>query len=81
MLDAEDRRPAGRKRMRAGVDPTRCDNTGLCVRICPAVFEFRPGTRKAHVKVATVPGRYKEDCRRAAGRCPSEAIRIWEDIG
>jgi len=71
----------GKECMRASVDPTRCDTTGLCVRICPAVFEFRPGTKKAHVKVATVPGRYKEDCRRAAGRCPRDAIRLWEDSG
>jgi len=67
--------------MRASVDPRRCDTTGICVRMCPAVFEFRPGTKKAHVKVATVPGRYKEECRRAAGRCPRDAIRIWEDGG
>jgi ferredoxin len=65
--------------MRASVDETRCDTTGRCVVICPRVFEFRPGTKKARVKVTTVPGRYRKDCRRAAGECPRDAIRIVEE--
>jgi ferredoxin len=65
--------------MRARVDPARCDATGRCVRICPPVFRFRPGANKARVVVDTVPGRYREDCRRAAAECPMNAISIIED--
>jgi hypothetical protein len=35
--------------MKATVDPNRCDIAGICVVICPEVFRFHEGSKKAYV--------------------------------
>jgi ferredoxin len=62
--------------MKAIVDPDICIGCGLCVEICPDVFEM-PDTL-AIVKVDPVPATDEEDCRDAAEQCPVDAISIVE---
>ena len=54
-----------------------CTGCGLCLQICPDVFEFNEDNL-AIVKVAIVPTELEESCREAAGSCPVEAIKITE---
>lgn len=65
--------------MRAEVDITRCDSTGRCVMICPQVFEFHTGHKRAVVKLDPVPGVYRADVLKAAEACPQNAISVEEE--
>jgi len=62
--------------MRASVDEALCAGCGVCVEVCPEVFEMGDGT--ARVKVETVPPEVEGTCRDAADQCPTEAIKIHE---
>ncbi len=62
--------------MKAMVDDS-CISCGLCVEICPEVFEL-PDTGIAKVKVDTVPEELHDSCREAASSCPVDAITIEE---
>ena len=61
--------------MKATVDDT-CTACGLCVDICPEVFEL--GDTMAEVKGDTVPPEAEDSCREAADSCPVSAIQIQE---
>ena len=41
--------------MKATVDPNRCDIAGICVVICPEVFRFHEGSKKAYVTRSEIP--------------------------
>ena len=62
--------------MQVIVDQTRCETAGICVKQCPAVFAFEPGSKKARA----VEGEIPKDCEAAvlqiALACPAGAIRI-----
>ena len=63
--------------MHAEVNADMCTGCGLCVDICPEVFEL-----KGDAAVATedaVPEDNEETCQEAAESCPVEAISITED--
>jgi ferredoxin len=60
--------------MKAIVDKDLCIGCGLCVEVCPEVFEMNDD--KAEAKVNPVPPEVEETCRDAAGQCPVEAIKI-----
>lgn len=62
--------------MKAEVDPIRCGTIGICVQICPQVFRFRPGDKKAYVRLDEIPCEFWEKCREAAEKCPNKAITI-----
>ena len=62
--------------MRAVVNPDTCTGCGLCVDICPEVFDLSGDL--AVVKVDSVPTEAEEACREAAESCPVEAITIEE---
>jgi len=60
--------------MRAFVDKDTCTGCGLCVDICPAVFEMSGDV--AAVKADPVPEGGEDCANEAAESCPVEAIRV-----
>ncbi|MGD2174926.1 MAG: ferredoxin [Candidatus Brocadiaceae bacterium] len=54
-----------------------CIACGLCVDICPEVFDM--GDEFAELIVDEVPEEYEEAVRDAAAECPTEAIIVEED--
>ncbi len=62
--------------MKVEVDQLKCGTAGICVQICPQVFRFHEGSKKAYAPVAEVPALYQEECLEAAKKCPKEAIVI-----
>lgn len=61
--------------MKAAVDQEACIGCGLCVNICPAVFEMN-ADEKAEANGDFVPGDSEAECREAADQCPVDAISI-----
>ena len=62
--------------MRATVDPIKYDIAGVCVQICPEVFRFHEGSKKAYVTRSKIPKNLEERCQKAADKCPNKAIVI-----
>jgi ferredoxin len=62
--------------MKAAVDKDLCAGCGVCVDVCPEVFEMKDD--KAEVKATPVPADAEASCREAADQCPTEAIKIEE---
>lgn len=60
--------------MKAKVDPDLCTGCGVCIDLCPAVFEMPDDL--AVVTVSLVPEAVEDDCREACDQCPVEAIEI-----
>lgn len=52
-----------------------CISCGLCVDMCPEVFEMQD---TAQPKVNPVPAEYQESVREAADACPVNAIIVEE---
>ena len=63
--------------MRAMVDEDACSGCGLCVDICPEVFELSQ-KEIAEVKADPVPADAEDSCREAAESCPEDAIAVEE---
>jgi len=62
--------------MKVEVDQMKCGTVGMCVKICPYVFRFQEGSKKATVIMDPVPEVYHEQCRKAARECPNGAVII-----
>ena len=62
--------------MKAIVNPDTCTGCGLCVDICPEVFEMDGDL--AVVKVKPVPEDSEEAVDEAVDSCPVEAISVQE---
>ncbi len=62
--------------MKAMVDKNLCAGCGVCVDVCPEVFEMKDD--KAEVKITPIPPEAIGSCRDAADQCPTEAIKIEE---
>ncbi len=62
--------------MKAEVDQVKCGTIGVCVKICPEVFRFHPGSKKAYAVVDEVPVHLQARCIEAAEKCPNQAITI-----
>lgn len=60
--------------MKAKVDAEACIGCGVCVNICPDVFEMKDD--KAVAYVAVVPTEAENSCQEAADSCPVTAIII-----
>jgi len=54
-----------------------CIGCGLCVELCPEVFEMNDQDL-AVVKISEVPDEHADACREAEEECPSEAIHTNE---
>ncbi|OPL19627.1 MAG: hypothetical protein AVO35_09945 [Candidatus Aegiribacteria sp. MLS_C] len=62
--------------MHVEIDLKRCDSTGRCVMICPEVFRFRTGDKRAAVVQDPVPEVYRAAVLKAVAACPNRS-----DIG
>ncbi len=67
--------------MRATVRLDRCDSTGECVKLCPRLFRFHPGHKRAVVTEDPVPPEMEECCLRAAEACPMDAVVVTGEPG
>jgi ferredoxin len=66
-----------RKEMRPEVDESLCIGDGICVDICPQVFEMRDDNL-AHVINAAPGSELSDMVHEAADACPTSAISIHE---
>lgn len=64
--------------MKVHVDTDLCAGFGICVGICPEVFELHDDGY-ATVLLSEVPPELQELVRRAANQCPAQAISIRGD--
>lgn len=62
--------------MKVRVDENLCTGCGLCVDICPEVFEMPEAV--SIVKTQNISGDLVEKVKEAAESCPVEAIIIEE---
>lgn len=63
--------------MRAIVDQDTCTACGLCIDLCPEVFQEAPDGKAVAIE-GDVPPEHEEVARDAADQCPVEAIAIEE---
>jgi ferredoxin len=62
--------------MRARVIQSKCGTVGMCVKICPEIFRFQEGSKKATVMFDKIPLHLEKKCLKAADSCPNEAIVV-----
>ena len=60
--------------MKVKIDADACIGCGLCVNICPEVYQMEDD--KAVVIGSSVPQGSEETCKRAVEDCPVTAISI-----
>lgn len=53
-----------------------CTACGLCVEVCPTVFELENDGDIARVKVDEIPTDQEDAVREAADGCPVDAIQV-----
>ncbi|HUT84265.1 MAG TPA: ferredoxin [Thermodesulfobacteriota bacterium] len=58
--------------MKVMVNEEVCVGDGMCVEICPEIFQMREDV--AVTKMAEVPEELEDACSEAAESCPMEAI-------
>ena len=63
--------------MQAHVDKQKCLGCGICIDVCPDVFETGDDGL-ADVRVEVVPPTAESSCRDAAEQCPEQAIHVQE---
>jgi ferredoxin len=63
--------------MKVTIDEDECSGTGLCTRVCGAVFELNDEF-VSHVRVDVIPPEYEDKVQEAADLCPLQAIVITE---
>jgi ferredoxin len=64
--------------MKVKVDKELCTGDGICVDLCPEVFEMNEDNQ-ADVIVDEVPEEEEEACRDAIESCPESCINIVEE--
>ena len=64
--------------MKVHVDPNICAGFGVCLGLCPEVFELHDDGY-AVVLVGVVPEEHEEAVRQAVNQCPSNAISLGDD--
>lgn len=66
--------------MKVRVDSSVCAGFGVCLGLCPEVFELHDDGY-AIVRVAEVPRELEDAIRDAVDQCPSGAISLMDDTG
>ena len=66
--------------MKAHVDREVCAGFGVCLGLCPEVFELHDDGY-AIVLAGEVPPELENVVRQAVSQCPSNAISLTEDTG
>ena len=66
--------------MKVHVDAQVCAGFGVCVGLCPEVFELHDDGY-AIVRVAEVPAEHEDAVRQAVSQCPARAISLSDDAG
>jgi ferredoxin len=61
--------------MKVSIDTEVCAGFGICVGICPEVFELHEDGY-ATILVGEVPAEFEDLVRRAVDQCPSRAISV-----
>jgi len=64
--------------MKIEVEQMKCQTAGMCVKICPDVFRFQEGSKRAAIILEPIPPSLEQKCRDAARKCPNKAISIEE---
>lgn len=64
--------------MKVHVDPDICAGFGVCLGLCPEVFELHDDGY-AIVLVGVVPEEHEDAVRQAVNQCPSNAISLGDD--
>ena len=63
--------------MKVKIDHELCSGDGICVEICPDVFELNDSDQ-AQVITDPVPAEHEDSVREAAESCPEGCIYIEE---
>jgi ferredoxin len=64
--------------MKVRVDANVCAGFGVCLGLCPEVFELHVDGY-AIVRVSEVPPELEESVRQAVSHCPARAISVSDD--
>jgi ferredoxin len=64
--------------MKVHVDANVCAGFGVCLGLCPEVFELHEHGY-AIVRVSEVPPEHEDAVREAVSHCPARAISLSED--
>ena len=64
--------------MKVHVDSQVCAGFGVCLGLCPEVFELHEDGY-AIVRVSEVPPEHEDAVRQAVSQCPASAISLSED--
>lgn len=64
--------------MKVHVDPRICAGFGVCLGLCPEVFELHDDGY-AIVRVSEVPPELEDAVRQAVSQCPANAISLSDD--
>jgi ferredoxin len=63
--------------MKVRIDTDLCAGFGICVGICPDMFELH-GDGYATVLLSEVPTELEDLVRRAVNQCPAQAISLGD---
>jgi len=64
--------------MKVHVDKEVCAGFGVCLGLCPEVFELHEDGY-AIVRVSEVPQEFEDAVRAAVSQCPARAISLSDD--
>lgn len=65
--------------MKLRVDASRCEGTGMCVKLAPHLFRLDRNEGPATVLIEDVDGGLAEQAQEAEALCPTSAISVLAD--